>query len=230
MANNPKKILEAKNLYKTYILGKEYEINAVYDVSLDIYEGDFIAIIGKSGSGKSTLMHMIGLLDTPTSGTIRLNGKEVSELDDKELAKIRNKEIGFVFQSFNLLRRTSALENVILPLKYSNIPKDKWQSRAEKVLKMVELQDRMQNKSNELSGGQRQRVALARSLVTEPSIVLADEPTGNLDTKTGDEITILFKRLNDEGKTIVLVTHDEDLAEIAKRRIYLSDGKIVKEE
>ncbi len=227
--NTKKKILEAQNIEKVYKIG-DYEIKAVSGISLTIYEGDFMAIIGKSGSGKSTLMHMIGLLDTPSSGSILLNGQDVSKMDDKKLAKMRNKEIGFVFQSFNLLRRTSALDNVILPLKYSTTPKNEWRKKAVDMLNLVELGDRLTNKSNELSGGQKQRVAIARALVTNPSLILADEPTGNLDSKTGDEITELFKRLNSQGKTIVLVTHDEDLAKIAKRRIMLSDGKIVSEE
>lgn len=219
-------IIEAKNLVKTYTVGTS-QIHAVDDIDLKINKGELISIIGKSGSGKSTLMHMLGLLDTPTSGSIKLNGKEVSKLSENELAKIRNSEIGFVFQSFNLLPRATSLENVLLPLKYSTIPKKEWGERGMGVLEMVELSDRTNNKSNELSGGQKQRVAIARALVTEPSIIFADEPTGNLDTKTGDEITSLFKKLHSQGKTIVIVTHDEDIANIADRKIILSDGKII---
>ena len=220
------KILEAVNLVKTYTVG-EIKIHAVNGVSLEVNRGDFVSIVGKSGSGKSTLMHMVGLLDTPTSGQLFLNGKEVSKLDEKQLARLRNKEIGFVFQSFNLLARATALENVILPLRYSSVPKNEWESRAMKMLNLVELSDRINNKSNELSGGQKQRVAIARALVTEPSIILADEPTGNLDTKTGADIVSLFKRLNDQGRTIIIVTHDEDLANVTKRKLVIKDGKMV---
>ena len=221
-----KLILEAKNITKTYKVG-DNEIHAVDDISLKIHEGEYIAIVGKSGSGKSTLMHLIGLLDTPTSGQVLLHGKDVSKLDEAKLARIRNKEIGFVFQSFNLLQRTTAIENVELPLKYGDIPKKEWKTRAEDMLKLVDLIDRKNNKSNELSGGQKQRVAIARALVNEPSIILADEPTGNLDTKTGESIIRLFEKLNKQGKTIVLVTHDEDLAKHAKRQIVIKDGKLV---
>lgn len=196
-----KKVLVAKDLVKLYKVGTS-EIRAVNGVSLEIDEGEFIAIVGKSGSGKSTLMHMIGLLDTPTSGQIILNGSDVSFLKDNELAKIRNREIGFVFQSFNLLPRTSSIDNVMLPLKYSNIDKSTWRQKAEDMLRLVELSDRKDNKSNELSGGQKQRVAIARALVTDPSIILADEPTGNLDSKTGVEIVELFKKLNKQGKPL----------------------------
>ncbi|MCA9302115.1 ABC transporter ATP-binding protein [Candidatus Nomurabacteria bacterium] len=221
-----KKVLVAKDLVKLYKVGTS-EIRAVNGVSLEIDEGEFIAIVGKSGSGKSTLMHMIGLLDTPTSGQIILNGSDVSFLKDNELAKIRNREIGFVFQSFNLLPRTSSIDNVMLPLKYSNIDKSTWRQKAEDMLRLVELSDRKDNKSNELSGGQKQRVAIARALVTDPSIILADEPTGNLDSKTGVEIVELFKKLNKQGKTIIIVTHDDDLAKIAQRQIVIRDGKII---
>lgn len=219
-------VIQTKNVTKTYSLG-ENKITALNNVSIEIYAGEFVAIVGKSGSGKSTLMHTIGLLDTPTSGEVIVNKKNVTQYSEKELARIRNKEIGFVFQSFNLLKRTTALENVILPLKYSSTPKVQWKKKATDMLNLVELGDRLNNKSNELSGGQSQRVAIARALVTEPSILLADEPTGNLDSKTGDEIVNLFKRLNKEGTTIVLVTHDEDLAKIAKRQIVLKDGQVV---
>lgn len=219
-------LLEAIDLYKTYEVGDNV-INAVSGVSLTINEGDFLAIIGKSGSGKSTLMHILGLLDSPTSGILKLNNQDVSKLDENKLASIRNKEIGFVFQSFNLLPRTSAIDNVMLPLKYSKVPSEEWQSRAEKMLELVDLSNRKNNKSNALSGGQKQRVAIARALINEPSLIFADEPTGNLDSKTGDEIVNLFKKLNSQGKTIVLVTHDADLAKIAKRQIVIKDGKLV---
>jgi len=222
-------ILSIKNVFKTYTVGNQ-QINALNGVSIDIYEGDFVAIVGKSGSGKSTLMHIIGLLDTPSSGEVVINGTNVSKMDEASLARIRNKEIGFVFQSFNLLSRATALENVLLPLQYSEIPKESWESLALKMLKMVDLGERTQNRSNELSGGQKQRVAIARALVTDPAIILADEPTGNLDSKTGAEIVKKFIDLNESGRTIVLVTHDSDLAKIAKKIFVLSDGEIVKEQ
>ena len=220
-------LLKAENITKIYQLG-DNKIFALDGVSIEIRQGELLGILGKSGSGKSTLMHIIGLLDTPTSGKLYLNDKDVSSLSEYNLADVRNKEIGFVFQSFNLLARTSALENVMLPLQYSTRPKSEWLKRAEDMLRLVELGDRMHNKSNELSGGQKQRVAIARALVNDPSIVFADEPTGNLDTKTGEEIEKLLVKLNEQGKTIVLVTHDEDLAQIAKRKIVLQDGKIKK--
>jgi len=220
-------LLSIKNVFKTYSVGNQ-KINALNGVSIDIYEGDFVAIVGKSGSGKSTLMHIIGLLDSPTAGDVVINGTNVSKMDEASLAKVRNKEIGFVFQSFNLLSRATALENVILPLQYSDVPKEKWEELALKMLKMVDLQERVSNKSNELSGGQKQRVAIARALVTNPAIVLADEPTGNLDSKTGKEIVRKFIELNESGRTIVLVTHDNDLAKIAKKIFVLSDGEIIK--
>ncbi len=221
-------ILQTNNLKKIYEVGGE-AINAVDGISIKINKGDFMAIIGKSGSGKSTLMHLIGLLDSPTHGEVILNGENVSELEEEELAAIRNKEVGFVFQTFNLLARSTALENVMLPLMYSEVPKKDWEKKAKEMLDVVELSDRMYNKSNELSGGQKQRVAIARALVNNPSIILADEPTGNLDSKTGYEITNLFNKLNKAGKTIIIVTHDDDLAKIAERKIILSDGKVVDE-
>jgi len=220
-------MLEAKNISKVYRLGID-EIWALKNVSIDIHNGEFVAIIGKSGSGKSTLMHILGLLDSPTSGEIILDGTNTTKYKEKELAKIRNQKIGFVFQSFNLLSRTSAIDNVMLPLKYSNTPKRHWREKAYEMIKLVNLEDRMNNKSNELSGGQRQRVAIARALVTDPAIIFADEPTGNLDSKTGDEIIDILHELNKKGRTIVLVTHDEDIARHAQRRIVLKDGEVVK--
>ncbi len=219
-------VLKANNLYKIYEVG-DSKIHALDGVSVDIKENDFLAIVGKSGSGKSTLMHILGLLDSPTAGELFLNDKNVSGLEEHDLAKIRNDQIGFVFQSFNLLPRTSALENVMLPLQYSQVPRKEWKEMALQAIKMVGLEDRMFNKSNELSGGQKQRVAIARALVNNPSIIFADEPTGNLDTKTGDEIEALLKKLHKEGKTIVIVTHDVDLAKIADKTISLADGKII---
>ncbi len=226
MAKQTENILATKNIYKEYMLGGN-KITAVKDASIEIKKGEFVAIVGKSGSGKSTLMHIIGLLDTPTSGQVFLNGIETSSLKEKQLAKIRNKQIGFVFQAFNLLQRTTALDNVILPLKYSDIPRSEWDKRAREMLRLVDLESRILNKSNELSGGQKQRVAIARALINDPAIILADEPTGNLDSKTGDEIVKLFHKLNDQGKTIIIVTHDDDLAQIAKRKIVIRDGEIV---
>ena len=221
-------VLETKNLCKSYLIG-DTAIKAVCNVNLVINKGDFMSITGKSGSGKSTLMHMLGLLDTPTSGELILNGKNIKGMNEKELAQIRNSEIGFVFQTFNLLQRTTVLENVMLPLVYSKVPKEKHEKMALEVIKQVDLEHRLNNKSNELSGGERQRVAIARALINNPSLILADEPTGNLDSKTGDEIEKIFLDLNKKGKTIVLVTHDQDLAKIAKREIVLRDGEIIDE-
>ncbi|MFC1700423.1 ABC transporter ATP-binding protein [Patescibacteria group bacterium] len=221
-------VLKATKVCKTYKLGPT-EIRAVCDLDLEIKKGDFIAITGKSGSGKSTLMHMLGLLDSPTSGEIILNGKNTKGMSETELAIVRNKEIGFVFQSFNLLQRTTVLENVMLPLIYSHIPNKKHESMAKKVIEQVGLSERLSNRSNELSGGEKQRVAIARALVNNPSIVFADEPTGNLDSKTGNEIEKMLIDLNKEGVTVVLVTHDMDLAKIAKRQIILKDGAVINE-
>lgn len=206
-------------------MGSE-ELYALNGISLSIKKNEYIAIMGPSGSGKSTLMNIIGCLDTPTSGTYELNGQNVSEMDDDELAKIRNKEIGFVFQTFNLLPRSNALHNVELPLIYSGIPKAARLELAEEALMQVGLHDRMYHKPNELSGGQRQRVAIARALVNKPSIILADEPTGNLDTKTGEEILQLFDELHRKGNTIILVTHEDFIAQHADRTIKLRDGLI----
>src|SRR5438067_2285566 len=206
------------------------EVHALQGVSFSIRRNEYVAIMGPSGSGKSTLMNLIGCLDTPTKGQYWLNGRLVSEMDDDELARIRNKEIGFVFQTFNLLARTTALHNVELPLIYSGVPSKERLERAKKSLALVELADRMDHKPNELSGGQRQRVAIARALVNHPSIILADEPTGNLDSATGVEIMKLFDRLHGEGNTIILVTHERDIAEYAHRVISIRDGKIASDE
>ena len=220
-------VLKAVDIKRSYTIGDNI-IEALKGVSLDIYPGEFVAIVGKSGSGKSTLMHILGLLDTPTAGELILNGTNTKGMKEKQLARVRNKEIGFIFQAFNLLQRTTSLDNVILPLKYSNIPESLWHSKAVEMLKQVDLGDRLYNKSNELSGGQKQRVAIARALINDPSIVLADEPTGNLDSKTGEDIVKKFLDLNAKGRTIILVTHDEDLAKVAQRQIVLKDGEIVK--
>lgn len=220
-------ILKAVNIIREYDMGAGNKIQALKGVSIDIQQGEFVAIVGKSGSGKSTLMHILGLLDTPTEGEIILNGHNTKGMKEKQLASVRNNEIGFVFQSFNLLQRTTALENVILPLRYSNVPSSQWRKKAVDMLTLVGLGDRLDNKSNELSGGQKQRVAIARALINDPAMILADEPTGNLDTKTGDEIIELFQKLNREGKTIVLVTHDDDLAKIAQRKIVIRDGEVL---
>src|SRR5579862_917199 len=217
------------DLWKTYEMGGE-KLHALCGINLTIYRGEYVAIMGPSGSGKSTLMNLIGCLDTPTSGRYWLAGRLVSELDDDALAAIRNKEIGFVFQTFNLLPRATALHNVELPMIYNGTPSEERLARAKRALEAVDLGARMFHKPNELSGGQRQRVAVARALVNSPSIVLADEPTGNLDTKTGDEIMALFARLHNEGNTIILVTHENDVARRANRIIHLRDGKVETDE
>jgi len=219
-------LIEIRDLTKIYEMG-DTQVRALDGVSLDVKRGEFLAIMGPSGSGKSTLMNLIGCLDSPTSGTYRLNDQEVSSLDDDELARIRNREIGFVFQTFNLLARTSAIENVEVPLIYAGVPRTERHRKAKEMLELVGLGDRMHHQPNELSGGQRQRVAVARALVNSPSILLADEPTGNLDSKTGEEIMALFDTLNREGNTIILVTHEEDIAAFARYRVRLRDGKIV---
>jgi len=218
-------LIETIDLWKTYKMGEE-EIHALRGVTLQIERGEYVAIMGPSGSGKSTLMNLIGCLDTPSKGSYLLNGKEVSKMNDNELARIRNEEIGFVFQTFNLLPRATALHNVELPLIYAGVPAKDRQQRARQALERVELASRMTHRPNELSGGQRQRVAVARALVNNPSILLADEPTGNLDSKTGAEIMALFDRLHQSGNTIVLVTHESDIAAFAHRIIHIRDGKV----
>jgi putative ABC transport system ATP-binding protein len=222
-------VIRTYDLWKTYIMGDQ-EINAVSGVDIEIKRGEYVAIMGPSGSGKSTLMNLIGCLDTPTRGQYYINGNLVSEMTDDELARIRNKEIGFVFQTFNLLPRATSLHNVELPLIYSGMPSAQRLERAKLAMKQVDLEQRMHHKPNELSGGQRQRVAVARALVNNPSILLADEPTGNLDTATGNEIMALFERLYQQGNTIVLVTHEHDIALHAHRVIHVRDGKVEKDE
>jgi putative ABC transport system ATP-binding protein len=222
-------VIKTTELAKVYVMGSE-QVHALRGVDLEIRKGEYVAIMGPSGSGKSTLMNLIGCLDSPSSGKYWLAGRLVSDLDDDELAYIRNKEIGFVFQTFNLLPRATALHNVELPLIYNGTPVDERVEKAKKALERVDLVDRMHHKPNELSGGQRQRVAIARALVNSPSIVLADEPTGNLDSKTGDEIMTLFRNLHAQGNTIILVTHEHDIAQHANRIIYIRDGKIASDE
>jgi putative ABC transport system ATP-binding protein len=218
-------IIQLKNITKIYQVGEE-KVHALDGVSIQIQKNEYVAIMGPSGSGKSTLMNIIGCLDTPTSGLYELNNTNVSDMNDNQLAKIRNKEIGFVFQTFNLLARSDVLHNVELPLIYGGVSSMERKKLARAAIERVGLTDRIHHKPNELSGGQRQRVSIARALVTQPSILLADEPTGNLDTKTGDEIMMLFDILHKEGNTIILVTHEEDIALHAHRRIRLRDGKM----
>jgi putative ABC transport system ATP-binding protein len=222
-------VIHTDDLWRTYVMGTE-EIHALRGVSFDVQPNEYMAIMGPSGSGKSTLMNLIGCLDTPSRGRYVLRGKVVSEMNDDELASVRNREIGFVFQTFNLLPRASALHNVELPLIYAGISRAERLERARQALDMVDLGSRVNHKPNELSGGQRQRVAIARALVMGPSILLADEPTGNLDSATGDEIMRLFERLHASGNTIILVTHERDVAEHAQRTIHIRDGRIEKDE
>jgi putative ABC transport system ATP-binding protein len=221
-------LIETRDLWKTYVMGDE-EIHALRGVSITIERGEYVAIMGPSGSGKSTLMNLIGCLDTPSKGTYLLNDKEVSLMNDNELARIRNEEIGFVFQTFNLLPRATALHNVELPLVYAGMPKKERLEQAKAAMEKVELTHRMTHKPNELSGGQRQRVAIARALVNNPSILLADEPTGNLDSKTGVEIMALFAKLHQGGNTIIVVTHEADIAAHAHRVIAIRDGEVAKD-
>lgn len=223
--NQNQEIISVRDLSRVYRMGVE-EVHALRSVSMDIRKNEYVALMGPSGSGKSTLMNILGCLDSPTSGTYILNDQEVSEMTDGELAAVRNKEIGFVFQTFNLLPRLSSLENVALPLVYSGMRKSEREERAAEVLKQVGLSDRIMHKPNELSGGQRQRVAIARALVNNPSIILADEPTGNLDTKTSLEIMDIFGSIHEKGNTIILVTHEPDIAEYAHRIVRLRDGMI----
>ncbi len=220
-------VIELKSITKVYLTGK-VEFSALKSINLTVKRGDFTAIMGHSGSGKSTCMNIIGCLDRPTSGEYLFEGENVSKLSDSQLAEVRNKKIGFVFQSFNLLARTSAVQNVELPLVYSGAKNRK--QKAEAALVSVGLAEKFANKPNELSGGQQQRVAIARALVNDPPLILADEPTGNLDSKSGEEIMKIFKALNDKGKTIVLITHEPDIAAFAKKRIYFKDGEIVRTE
>jgi putative ABC transport system ATP-binding protein len=218
-------IIEISNISKEYIMGSQL-ISALKDVSLNVQKGEYVALMGPSGSGKSTLMNILGCLDTPTAGSYRLNSTEVSEMSEDQLAHVRNKEIGFIFQTFNLLPRLSSLENVALPMIYAGMGKKERIARAEQVMDMVGLKDRMHHKPNELSGGQRQRVAIARALVNNPSIILADEPTGNLDTKTSYEIMSIMEDISNRGNTVIIVTHEDDIAKHARRILRLRDGLI----
>jgi putative ABC transport system ATP-binding protein len=221
-------LIETQDLWKTYVMGSE-EIHALRGVSINIERGEYVAIMGPSGSGKSTLMNLVGCLDTPSRGSYLLNGKEVASMNDDELARIRNEEIGFVFQTFNLLPRATALHNVELPLVYAGVSSKDRQERAKQALEKVELTSRASHRPNELSGGQRQRVAIARALVNNPSILLADEPTGNLDSKTGVEIMAVFDRLHENGNATALVTHEPDIAAYAHRVIHIRDGQVEKD-
>ena len=229
MAKSKKEIISIKSVSKIYNLG-ETVVKALDNVSLSIYDNDYISIMGPSGSGKSTLMNIIGCLDVPTKGKYKFKNELISEMDDNQLANIRNEKIGFVFQTFNLLPKLNAMQNVEVPLIYSSLGRKERLERAEEALDIVGLQDRMTHKPNELSGGQRQRVAIARALVNKPSIILADEPTGNLDSKSGNEILKFFSKLHKDGNTIIMVTHEESVAKLSKRRIDIFDGKIVRDE
>lgn len=220
------KLIELRDVYKIYGEGLESEVRALDGVSLDIEKGEFVAVVGQSGSGKSTMMNVLGCLDIPTRGTYRLDGVDVRELSDKELSRIRNKQIGFIFQQYNLIQNLTVLENVELPLIYQKIPKSERKRRVKEALEKVELSHRMGHRPTELSGGQQQRVAIARALVTRPSLFLADEPTGNLDSSTGEEIMKLFHELHANGNTIVLITHDNGVADEAERKIFIRDGKV----
>ena len=222
-------LIKVKNLKKQFLIGNE-TVDAIKNISFDVKQGEFISIMGPSGSGKTTLMNIIGCLDSPTSGEYHLDNKEVSKLDDDELASIRNKKIGFVFQSFHLLARNTALNNVILPLTYAGYEKNRAIKKANRVLERVGLKDRVNHKPNELSGGQQQRVAIARALVNEPNIIFADEPTGNLDSKTGSEIMTLFKELHKNGQTIIVITHENDIANQTERVITVKDGLVESDE
>ena len=229
MAKSKKEIISIQSVSKIYNLG-ETVVKALDDVSLSIYDNDYISIMGPSGSGKSTLMNIIGCLDVPTKGKYKFKAELISEMDDNQLANIRNEKIGFVFQTFNLLPKLNAMQNVEVPLIYSSLGRKQRIERAEEALHIVGLQDRMTHKPNELSGGQRQRVAIARALVNKPSIILADEPTGNLDSKSGNEILKFFAKLHKDGNTIIMVTHEESVAKLSKRRIDIFDGKIARDE
>ena len=229
MVKNKKEIIAIRSVSKIYQLG-ETIVKALDNVSLSIYDNDYISIMGPSGSGKSTLMNIIGCLDVPTKGDYKFNSELISEMNDNQLAKIRNQKIGFVFQTFNLLPKLNAMQNVEVPLIYSSLGKRDRTERAEEALSIVGLQDRMTHKPNELSGGQRQRVAIARALVNKPSIILADEPTGNLDSKSGNDILKFFAKLHNAGNTIIIVTHEESVAKLSKRRIDIFDGKIARDE
>lgn len=219
-----------QDITKTYVMGDDNIVHALAGVSLDVAEGEFTAIMGPSGSGKSTLMNILGCLDRPTSGSYELDGQEVANMDDDALALVRNKKIGFVFQNFNLLPRMSALQNVALPMVYAGVEKSLRQERAAKAMTLVGLGERLHHRPNELSGGQRQRVAIARSLVNDPAIIMADEPTGNLDSKSGVEIMDIFQSLHKQGRTIILITHEPDIAAFAQRVIHVRDGKIIRDE